>query len=51
MYARQSILESELFGKDIERILPVINQDGSDSAMFDNCLEFLMLSGRSLRMP
>ncbi len=48
MYARQSKLSSELFGEDIQKVLPVINQDGSDSAMFDNSLEFLMLSGRSL---
>lgn len=48
MYARQSMLESELFGEDIKKVLPVINQDGSDSAMFDNCLEFLSLTGRSL---
>lgn len=48
MYARQSKLSSELFGEDIQKVFPVINQDGSDSAMFDNSLEFLMLSGRSL---
>ncbi|MGH7198157.1 MAG: glutamate synthase large subunit [Candidatus Omnitrophota bacterium] len=48
MHARQTICESELFGKDIKKILPVICDDGSDSAMFDNCLEFLILSGRSL---
>ena len=48
MNARQSLVKSELFGEDIKKILPIINQDGSDSAMFDNCLEFMMLSGRSL---
>jgi glutamate synthase (ferredoxin) len=48
MHARQMICESGLFGKDIKKILPVICDDGSDSAMFDNCLEFLVLSGRSL---
>mgnify|MGYP005833599965 CR=1 FL=1 len=48
MYARQSLLKSDLFGEDLKKILPIINQDGSDSAMFDNCLEFMMLSGRSL---
>ncbi len=37
-----------LFGDDIKKILPVINTDGSDSAMFDNCLELLVLAGRSL---
>ncbi|MDF2522577.1 MAG: glutamate synthase large subunit [Clostridiales bacterium] len=48
MNARQSLIKSELFGDDVKKILPIIDQDGSDSAMFDNCLEFLMLSGRSL---
>ncbi|MEZ0535780.1 glutamate synthase large subunit [Caldicellulosiruptoraceae bacterium PP1] len=48
MYSRQSMLKSDLFGDDLEKVLPIINSDGSDSAMFDNCLEFLMLSGRSM---
>ncbi len=48
MHARQEICESELFGKDIKKLMPVIAPDGSDSAMFDNCLEFLVLGGRSL---
>ena len=48
MYARQSHLESELFGDDIKKILPIIYADGSDSAKFDETLEFLYLSGRSL---
>jgi glutamate synthase domain-containing protein 1 len=41
MHARQSLLKSDLFGDDIKKLLPVINEDGSDSAMFDNCLELL----------
>jgi glutamate synthase (ferredoxin) len=48
MKAREAIFESELFGDDIKKILPIINTDGSDSAMFDNCLELLVLAGRSL---
>ena len=48
MHARQAMFESELFGDDIKKILPIINTDGSDSAMFDNCLELLVLAGRSL---
>ncbi|MEW6306413.1 MAG: glutamate synthase central domain-containing protein, partial [Verrucomicrobiota bacterium] len=48
MHARQSMFESELFGSDIKKILPIINTNGSDSAMFDNCLELLVLGGRSL---
>jgi glutamate synthase (ferredoxin) len=48
MFARQAAFESDLFGDDLKRVLPVINADGSDSAMFDNALEFMMLAGRSL---
>jgi glutamate synthase (ferredoxin) len=48
MNARQSLFESELFGDDIKKVLPVICPDGSDSAMFDNCLELLVLAGYSL---
>ncbi|HOJ77073.1 MAG TPA: glutamate synthase large subunit [Bacillota bacterium] len=48
MYARESMFQSDKFGDDISKIFPIINQDGSDSAMFDECLEFLMLAGRSL---
>ncbi len=46
--AQQSLFQSALFGDDLTRVLPVINPDGSDSGMFDNCLEFLVLAGRSL---
>ncbi len=48
MNARQSLFASELFGDDIKKIKPVINIDGSDSTIFDNALELLVLSGRSL---
>jgi glutamate synthase domain-containing protein 2/glutamate synthase domain-containing protein 1/glutamate synthase domain-containing protein 3 len=48
MHARESLLKSDLFGDDMKKLLPIINEDGSDSAMFDNCLEFLVLGGRSL---
>lgn len=48
MHARQTMCESELFGADMDKIKPIINPDGSDTAMFDNTLEFLYLSGRSL---
>jgi glutamate synthase domain-containing protein 2/glutamate synthase domain-containing protein 1/glutamate synthase domain-containing protein 3 len=48
MHARQAMFESELYGKDMQRILPIIDNEGSDSQIFDNTLEFLMLSGRSL---
>ena len=48
MYAGQSNFQSDLFGDDIKKLLPVINTDGSDSAMFDNCVELLLLTGREL---
>jgi glutamate synthase (ferredoxin) len=48
MRARQSLFQSDVFGDNIKKILPVINEDGSDSAMFDNCLELLVLAGRPL---
>jgi glutamate synthase (ferredoxin) len=48
MHARQSMFESDLFGPDIKKTLPVIDTGGSDSAMFDNALETLVLAGRSL---
>jgi glutamate synthase domain-containing protein 2/glutamate synthase domain-containing protein 1/glutamate synthase domain-containing protein 3 len=48
MRARESELSSELFGKDLEKILPVVGPGNSDSATFDNVLELLMLAGRSL---
>jgi glutamate synthase (ferredoxin) len=48
MHARQGMLASELFGDDLKKLFPIIQEDGSDSAKFDNCLEFLALSGRSL---
>lgn len=48
MYTRQSMFASDLFGDDVPKLLPIIQPDGSDSAMFDNCLELLVLAGRSL---
>jgi glutamate synthase domain-containing protein 2/glutamate synthase domain-containing protein 1/glutamate synthase domain-containing protein 3 len=48
MRARESELRSDLFGADLEKILPVVSSGNSDSATFDNVLELLMLAGRSL---
>ena len=48
MHARQSLADSPLFGEDFKQTLPVVNPNGSDSAMFDNVLELLVLAGRSL---
>jgi glutamate synthase (ferredoxin) len=47
MKARQKCFESKLF-EDISKIYPIIDETGSDSSMFDNCLEFIHLTGRSL---
>ncbi|MBB15708.1 glutamate synthase large subunit [Candidatus Poribacteria bacterium] len=48
MKTRQAMLASELFGEDLPKVFPILDEDGSDSAIFDNCLEFLSLSGRSM---
>ncbi len=48
MHAREKMFASPLFGDDIGRLLPIIEPNGSDSAMFDNCLELLVHSGRPL---
>ncbi|MBA3348494.1 MAG: glutamate synthase large subunit, partial [Actinobacteria bacterium] len=48
MRARESQLASELFGDDLAKVLPVVRPAGSDSAVFDNVLELLVLAGRSL---
>ena len=48
MKAREPLLASPLFGADIKKIVPVVNPNGSDSAMFDNVLELMVMGGRSL---
>jgi glutamate synthase domain-containing protein 2/glutamate synthase domain-containing protein 1/glutamate synthase domain-containing protein 3 len=48
MHARQSVLESDLFGANLSKLFPVIQPGGSDSSSFDNALELLVQSGRSL---
>ncbi len=48
MRAREGLLQSDLFGDDLQKILPVIREGGSDTATFDNVLEFLYMTGRSL---
>ena len=45
MNGREAILKSETFGDDLKKALPIIDRNGSDSSMFDNTAEFLMLSG------
>ncbi|MDP8254096.1 MAG: glutamate synthase large subunit [Candidatus Kaelpia aquatica] len=46
--ARERLLNSPLFGSDMEKLKPVISKGGSDSAAIDNIFEFLVLSGRTL---
>jgi glutamate synthase (ferredoxin) len=47
MKARESMCKSELL-PELERIVPIIEEEGSDSAIFDNVLEFLYMGGREL---
>ena len=49
MNARQGVVESELFGEDLGKLFPVVEPDCSDSGTFDNVLEFLLMSGRTLQ--
>src|SRR6185437_2504468 len=47
-HARRSMLASEKYGADLKKILPVCTPEASDSAIFDNVLEMLVVTGRSL---
>jgi glutamate synthase (NADPH/NADH) large chain len=48
MRAREALCQSDVFGEDLRKLLPVTREGLSDSATFDNVLEFLVMSGRSL---
>ena len=48
MRAREGLLRSALLGEDLKKVLPAIREGGSDTAAFDNVLELLVMSGRSL---
>ncbi len=48
MHAREGILASEKYGPDLKKIFPICTPDASDSAIFDNALELLVLTGRTL---
>src|ERR1019366_9980503 len=48
MNARQSLLESPLFGKDLQKLFPIVVPGGSDSASLDNAVELLLHAGREL---
>ncbi len=47
--ARQGALDSKLFGKDLEKLFPIVEKHNSDSGNFDNVMEFLYHSGRKLQ--
>lgn len=48
MLAREETMASKYLEKEMHKVLPVINSEGSDSAMLDNTLEFLVMSGMDL---
>ena len=48
MLAREETMSSPILGDDMEKVLPVVDARGSDSAMLDNTLEFLMMAGMDL---
>ncbi len=48
MLAREETMESEQLMGELHKVLPVVNTEGSDSAMLDNTLEFLVMSGMDL---
>ncbi|MDY4797158.1 MAG: glutamate synthase large subunit [Floccifex porci] len=48
MLAREESMDSQFLSKEYTKILPVINANGSDSAMLDNSLEFMVMNGMDL---
>ncbi|WP_298024204.1 glutamate synthase large subunit [uncultured Dysosmobacter sp.] len=48
MLAREETMSSAVMEEDMDKILPVVDQSGSDSSMLDNTLEFLMMNGIEL---
>jgi len=48
MHARESLFISQAFGEDMKKVLPIIDPNMSDSGMFDNVLELLILAGRPI---
>ena len=48
MLAREETMESDHLKGELQKVLPVVNTEGSDSAMLDNTLEFLVMSGMDL---
>ena len=48
VYSRETNVKSRVLGKELNRVLPIINKEGSDSAILDNNLEFLYMNGMDL---
>ncbi len=48
MLAREETMHNPVWDNDIDKVFPVVNVSGSDSAMLDNTLEFLVMSGMEL---
>ena len=48
LIAREGNLKSKVLGENLNKVLPIINTEGSDSAILDNTLEFLIMNGRSI---
>ena len=49
MKAREGVMQSELFGDSLRDLFPIAEPDCSDSGVFDNVLEFLLMTGRTLQ--
>jgi glutamate synthase (NADPH/NADH) large chain len=49
MFAREGVVRSRLFGDEIKKLFPIVEPDCSDSGTFDNVLEFLLMTGRTLQ--
>lgn len=48
MLAREESMDSEYMKNSIQKVMPVVDTNGSDSAMLDNTLEFLVMNGVDL---
>ncbi|NIP85490.1 MAG: glutamate synthase subunit alpha [Planctomycetales bacterium] len=49
MHAREGVVRSDLYGDQIGKLFPIVEPDCSDSGNFDNVLEFLLMTGRTLQ--
>ena len=49
LHAREGVVRSDLFGNELAKLFPIAEPDCSDSGSFDNALEFLLMTGRTLQ--